>query len=182
MALPDLLHRNGDWKDYLNDVHQIYLETISRVDLAFDGLPLRTRYFPCDDGKSATFWHMITEGEIESSRTPDERRCERIRWVAWMITNAKTDTSLCWWENTRRGNTHVVIWLRSERFAVILAKRSNYYLLKSAYWVKDHRSDDFDERRRNIGKIGRLNKLGSPEDDPVCSFHSVVDEYIHMMQ
>lgn len=32
------------------------------------------------DGKEATFWHMIQEGRIEEDRTPDIRRCERIRW------------------------------------------------------------------------------------------------------
>ena len=145
MALPDLLDKNNrNWKEYLEDVYQVYQDTITRVGLIFDGAPVKTRWFPCDDGKGATFWHMITEGEIECERTPDERRCERIRWVAWMITNAKTDAELCWWENTRRGNTHIVIWAKDHNFAVILAKRKGCYMLMSAYWVKEYRRIDFE--------------------------------------
>ncbi|MNH30689.1 hypothetical protein D3C79_909980 [compost metagenome] len=35
---------------------------------------------PVIQGKEATFWHMISEGNDEAERLPDLRRCERIRW------------------------------------------------------------------------------------------------------
>jgi hypothetical protein len=148
MVLPDLVLRTSDWKTYIAEIHQVYLETVSRADLRFNGLPVRDKYFPSDEGKAATFWHLITQGKVESERTPDERRCQRIRWVSWMIASANTNPQIEWWENTRKGNVHVVIWIRSENFAVILAKRTGYYLLKSAYWVQEHRAVDFEKELR----------------------------------
>jgi hypothetical protein len=147
MALPELLFRACDFKEYIEQVYQIFLETITRAELTFNGLPIRTQFLPSDEGKHATFWHLITEGIIEIERTPDERRCERIRWVAWLIINATTETDVTWWENTRKGNAHVVIYIENQEFAVILAKRNKYYLLKSAYCVKEHRRNDFRRER-----------------------------------
>ena len=88
------------------------------------------------------FWHLISEApeqdnRNEDDRIPDLRRCERVRWVAWCIQNAGTP-GFSWWENDRKGQTHVVIWAEEHDYAVMLGMRNTaegvrFYLLKTAY-------------------------------------------------
>jgi len=147
MDLPALEHFDGDWNDYVDKLYGIFLETIVYKPLIFNGLPVRYQRRPETDGKGYSFWHMIQEGNIEDERTPDFRRCERIRWFSWIIENAQSTDEISWWENKRGRNTHVVLWLESEQFAVILAKRKDYYLIKTAYVVKSGRQRAFRKER-----------------------------------
>ena len=57
---------------------------------------------------------------------------------------------ISWWQNRRSSNTHVVIWIEEKDFAVILAKRSKYYLLKTAYCVTPHRRKTFKKEREKF--------------------------------
>jgi len=64
-----------------------------------------------------------------------------------VIDNAGKD-GFSWWENQRRGNTHVVIWAQAHDFAVVMAKRRDYYVLKTAYAeIKLHRRASFEKER-----------------------------------
>jgi len=75
----------------------------------------------------------------EDDRIPDLRRC---------IDNAgKKDFP--WWEIQRRGNTHVMIWAQAHDSAIVLAKRRDYYVLKTAYAeIKPHHRATFEKERR----------------------------------
>jgi len=147
MSLPDLFSFTGNWERYEDELYALYLETVIQSGIRFRGLPIKARYEPATKGKGFSFWHLISEGEREEDRTPDFRRCERMRWVSWFIENAESYAELSWWENKRGNNTHVVIWHEQESFAVVLAKRDGYFLLKTAYWVKTRRADDFRRER-----------------------------------
>lgn len=85
MSLPDLFLFNGDWENYENALYQIYLDDIVNAQLQFRGLSISCQYRPESKNKHFGFWHVISEGEIEDDRTPDFRRCERIRWIAYLI-------------------------------------------------------------------------------------------------
>ena len=112
--------------------------------ITFRGLPVKSQYRPPTDGKGYGFWHVISDGPLEADRLPDLRRCERIRWISWIIRMTGSDDRIKWWENKRGTSTHVVLWLESHEFAVVLAKRRGYYLLKTAYNVtKPHRKKSF---------------------------------------
>ena len=150
MSLPELFPFHGDWDRYEGELYEIYLETIVRSGLTFGGLPVKAKFTPLTKKKGFTFWHLISEGEREEERTPDFKRCERIRWVAWLVENATSYPHVSWWKNNRWGNTHIVIWHEKENFAVILAKRTGYVLLKTAYWVKQHRRKDFEREREEF--------------------------------
>lgn len=155
MSLPELFLFHGEWSRYEEELHAIYLETIIHSGLTYCGLPVKTKYAPPTKNKGYGFWHLISEGESEEERIPDFRRCERIRWVAWLIRNAKTEKDLSWWENKRGSNTHIVIWHEKESFAVVLAQRTGYFLLKTAYLVKQQRRRDFERER---GEFWRSQK------------------------
>ena len=161
MTLPDLFPFKGDWESYEEGLYQIYLNDIVNAELSFKGLPIRCQYRPESKNKHFGFWHVISEGTQEEDRTPDFRRCERIRWIAYLITQAGTHQAISWWENKRGGNTHVVIWHESENFVVILAKRNGYYLLKSAYNAEPHRTKTFIKERNSF--LESLKRLKPPQ-------------------
>lgn len=150
-TLPDLVRledSNGDWDEYVELLYQLYIGDLVRASLTFRGLPLRVQYRPPTGGKGYGFWHVISEGKVEDDRTPDLRRCERIRWISWLILHPDQQPEIAWWEDRRGGNTHVVLWHRSANFAVVLAKRRKYYLLKTAYVVGPHRAKQFEREWR----------------------------------
>ncbi|GAH65700.1 unnamed protein product [marine sediment metagenome] len=157
--LPPLVEFGGDWPSYEDELYSIYMDEIVNGGLTFQNLPISCQYRPPYKDKHFGFWHVITEGPEEGSRTPDFRRCERIRWIPWMVWNATKDSRINWWENKRGSDTHIVIWLvdddLDESFAVILAKRSEYLLLKSAYCVKGHRKETFKRERDQYKKANK---------------------------
>ncbi len=152
MALPATVPFGGVWTDYVETIYKIYVDQIANAALTFQTLPIRCKYVPATNGKHFGFWHVISEGESEEDRLPDFRRCERITWIAYLTSNADTDADITWWENKRGSDTHVVIWHEAENFVVILAKRKDYYLLKTAYCPKSHRAKTFVKERDNYWK------------------------------
>ena len=133
----------NDWDVYLEELYRIYLAEIVNGKLTLNDLPIRAQFRPMTHDRGFGFWHLISTGDAEEERVPNLRRCERVRWISWVIRNVKTNDDILWWENRRGSNTHVVLWFRAEKFAVILAKRKDYYLLKSAYPVRSEREKSF---------------------------------------
>lgn len=144
-SLVVLTDYGNNWEVYLESLYQIYLDEVVNGKLSFRGMPLYVQFRPMTHGKGFGFWHLISEGDVEVERTPDLRRCERIRWIPWIISNGESNPAILWWENKRGSNTHIVLWLRTENFVVILAKRNEYYLLKSAYHLESHRAKAFEK-------------------------------------
>lgn len=139
---------DGDWTRYEAALDEIFVREI-RSGLALDGLPVHCRRIPESDGRWWAFWHLIQEGAIEEARIPDLRRCERLRWVRWVIENANDDPEISRWENERRREKNILLWYREE-YLVVLSKRSNYLLLKTAYCT---------------GKKGRIADLRRERDE-----------------
>lgn len=149
MTLPALEIFTGDWPPYEARVYQAFLETFVKADIRFQGWRVSAQYRPETRGMHFSFWHTISEApdkqnRNEDDRIPNLRRCERIRWIGWVISQAGNN-GFKWWENERSGNTHVVIWAEEHDFAVVLAKRKDYYVLKTAYAeIKSHRRATFE--------------------------------------
>jgi len=155
---PPLMPFSGynDWTDYEDAIYTIYLETVAHARLTFLGALVKTRFNPTTKQKGYGFWHLISEAPSqdnrnEDERIPDLRRCERVRWVAWCIQNAGTP-GFSWWENDRKGQTHVVIWAEEHDYAIMLGKRHTaegvrFYLLKTAYCLRSHNIRRFAKER-----------------------------------
>lgn len=145
-----------DWSGYENAIYEVYLSTVARAGLVFLGDPVRVRFNPTTKHKGYGFWHLISEAPSQNNRNeddrlPDLRRCERVGWVAWCIQNAGAK-GFSWWENERKGQTHVVIWAEDHDYAVMLGKRDTtegvrYYLLKTAYCLRPHNIRKFEKER-----------------------------------
>ena len=96
--------------------------------------PVKLKRYPLLDGKEATFWHITSEGKEETKRVPDLRRCERVRWPRPTIEHYKDKAVKCW-TNKRGGDKRIVLWLYDQDYVVVLAGRSKYVLLWTAYYV-----------------------------------------------
>ena len=134
------------WKVYLEVLFNVFERTLARAGLTFRGLNVGCRRFPEAREKHYGFWHLIQEGWPEDDRTPDLERCRRLLWVAWVIQNAGHDPAIRVFPQTRRhGEKTWALWLFEHDYAVILAERSGYYLLKTAFLVtKDHKREELE--------------------------------------
>lgn len=152
---PDLILFSGDWSEYENRLYEVFKSTICNSNLTFQSVTVSIKRQPDYKGKHFSFWHLISEGEKEEERIPDFRRCERLSWVNWIITNYDKNKLITYWENERRGQKHVVIWCEEHSYVVILAKRNGYYLLKTAYCVSDRRAKIFRRESSTFNKNNR---------------------------
>ncbi len=156
---PELIEFSGrteEWKAYEESLFEVFKKTIVEDKLRFQGLPVNPRRFPEEKGKHFTFWHLITEGEKEEDRTPDFQRCKRIGWVSWIIKNCENESIISYWESRRGSSKNWVIWYEKGQFAVVLAKRSQYFVLLSAYQVTDPRRIKSFERDREEYRQNRI--------------------------
>jgi hypothetical protein len=146
---PELLPFNGDWSSYEDRLYEAFLDSFVRRTVQFRGWRVTAKYRPATRGKGYSFWHTISEApdrdnRNENDRIPDIRRCERVCWIAWVIKNAGSE-GFPWWETRRQNEIHVVIWARERDFAVVLVKRRDYYMLRTAYAeIKPHRRKTFE--------------------------------------
>ena len=141
MNPPDLLPFNdfgGDWEAYEAALFGIFLAEIAQAGLRFRGLNVGCRRHPEALGRWSSFWHLVQEGRVEEDREPDLRRCERLRWIRWVIENATAHPEIDEWQNTRKTEVSTLLWYREE-YLVVLSQRRNqargesYWLLKTAY-------------------------------------------------
>lgn len=143
--LPTLLllkDSNGDWKAYLERLHQQFLQDFVNSKPSWPNKPVRLKRHPEYEGKSATFWHMISEGSDEQNRTPDFRRCERIAWPRPMMDEFdqsspdSTKHRILWWCETRRGEVRYTLALDDFSYVVIVADRGEYVLPWTAFPIE----------------------------------------------
>jgi hypothetical protein len=80
---------------------------------------------------------MTHEGDIETDRTPDLRRCERMPWARPTIENAEA-YGIRFWEQERNGKHRICIWLDTDdgdNYFVILDVRKTFVLLWTAFYA-----------------------------------------------
>jgi len=145
--LPDLVE--CDWNDIEGTVDRAYavffrafLNESSRP--RFRGKRMGIKRHPEYDGKSATFWHLITEGAKEVSRAPVRERIERIAWARALIVEAgKDSTRVKIWMNERQRHGHRksvrwLIGLLDFSYVVVLDDRQDFVLLWTAYPIREN--------------------------------------------
>lgn len=135
--LPPLLpfeKYNGNWKLYEETLYNLFQNSIVNK-LTFLSLPVRCKYFPAIEGMHQCFWHLITESPRHSTKDEDRevdlRRCERIVWIPHILKNYNDQQIICW---ERDYDKHTILWLKKDCYMIVLSKRNNYYLLKTAYY------------------------------------------------
>lgn len=134
----------GNWPTFLEHIYQQFSECYTRKPFpTFQGDAVSFKRHPEVQGKAATFWHLISEGEIEDDRLPNMRRCERIPWAREIIEHCDDPEVKVW--DVRRGNElRTLLWCEEAEYVVVLARRKNYSILWTAYPViENHRKRKF---------------------------------------
>lgn len=143
---------DGDWELYLAAIYKIFIDDFVDSKPEFRGKRLGLKRHPISEGKEATFWHMTSEGTTEEDRTPDLRRCERIRWPKPIIENS-SDLKLKVWAEPKGNNKRVHIWLENEGYLVVLDDRGDYILPWTAFYIeRDHQREKYNKRWKRYGE------------------------------
>jgi hypothetical protein len=150
--LPELVlfeNSQGDWPRYVEVLHEHFLDDFVRSKPGWPGKRVALKRHPETDGKSATFWHFISEGDVEEDRIPDFRRCERIRWprpVMDYFSNQQPAESdrILWWKEKRKSETRYVLTTEDFSYKVVVADRGDYVLPWTAYYL------EYDNARRKL--------------------------------
>ena len=155
--LVTLAAHGGQWEVYVDAVYAVFKADLIDSTPKFRGLRIGLRRHPMYDNREWAFWHVIQEGNVEEDRMPDMRRCERIGWVRAVIQNAH-DPRVKVWENVRRGNRRILLWLEAQDFLVVLApRRKGYAMLVTAY-----PTDRGHTRRKLAGEYKEAQKKAGP--------------------
>ena len=144
-----------DWNAYqetIESAYRVFLRDFGTetVRPQFRGKRMGLKRHPELDGKSATFWHFVTEGNIEADRTPVRARIERIAWPRALLVEAVQKSSrVLVWANMRphqkhRGSTRWLIALPDFSYVVVIDERDDYVLPWTAYTV------EYEHRRRKM--------------------------------
>lgn len=140
VCLPDF---GGDWYRYIDAVYGFFQQDFLGSTPYLQGRRCAIRRGPVYDGKEASFWHLVSEGKIEDDRTPDLRRCERIRWPRPIIEAVRSGRVRCW-RSDRKGDDRIVLALEDFSYVVILSDCRTYVLLLTAYPIERvHRREKF---------------------------------------
>jgi hypothetical protein len=124
----------GNWDAYLDAIYAWFKQDFIDSKPVFQGRRLGLKRYPLVHGKEATFWHMTSEGMDESNRTPDLRRCERIRWPKPVIEHSG-NPKVKYWVSVKRNEDRIHIWLEKLDYVVVLADRKDFILPWTAFLV-----------------------------------------------
>lgn len=136
--LPDLVRfvdYDGDWTRYIEAVYGHFTKDFIVSRPSWPQRRWALKRHPMHRAKEATFWHIVQEGKIEDDRTPDFRRCERIRWPRPIIDAARQDRVRLW-QNKRGRESRIVLAVNDFSYVVVLADRGDYVMLWTAYPVE----------------------------------------------
>lgn len=144
-------HYGGSWNDYIEALYSFFCADFIHSSPKFRGAKLALKRHPVEQGKEATFWHLTSEGKEEAERTPDMRRCERIRWPRPIIDNSD-HSDLKVWAEKRKSERRIHIWFQNEGYLVVLNERKDYILPWTAFYVeRDHQRRKYLKRWERYG-------------------------------
>ncbi len=154
MAYPNLIcleDFGGNPQAHIDAVYEAYINEVVKARLFFLDTPISFKYAPATDDKGFAFWHAVQEEgktRAEDDRIIDPRRCERITWPAYMVSNARPDGrgDVLWWRVRRHGRKRVVMWLEADEYALILEDRGTFWLFWTTYTVRSGRARQFAEQ------------------------------------
>lgn len=135
---------DNNWDRYCEALYAIFKADFVDGKPTFSSHTVRLKRHPMEQGKEATFWHFTSEGEDEATRTPDFRRCERIRWPKAMMEafDEQPDPTgpVLWWKEKRRSEWRYVLAPSDFSYKMIVAIRTGFVLPWTAYPVEPSHS------------------------------------------
>ena len=123
---------SGNWEKYRDGLYKLFCQDFKNGKVEFRGEQIFLRIYPFEEGKEASFWHCISEGEVEQDRIIDTERCKRIRWPKSMITH-DGNVDLKIWQNTRKGCLNYLLLVERERYLVVIRFKKGKWQLWTTY-------------------------------------------------
>lgn len=156
--LPPLILLNDySANEYLEVVYKVFEKDFEYSKPKFGNYVVKLKRHPLYDNKSATFWHMISEGEVESERMPDIRRCERIGWIRPIMEKFDPDQSsndIAWWIEKKKGEERFHLALMDFSYLVVVAIRKDFVLPWTAFLVEyEHQRRKLKKRYENYWRV-----------------------------
>ena len=143
--LPALIENNfKTLEEYLNYLHQLYLDDFSNQTTYYNGKPIKTAKSLSYNLRETTFEHLVTE-EYKGKRIYDDERCKRIKWIKHIIDNC-TSSHCPYLRCFREKKNRVIMWCTRVDYIIVLDDRKNHYFLVTAYCVK------YENKRRELQK------------------------------
>lgn len=148
--LPDLIYCEDltHWPEYESNIYDIFFNDFISSCPIFCNKRVAVRHHPKLYDKEEAFYHVTCQDyQYNHDRSPDLRRCERIRWIRSFIENySSCDSSICidcdgikLWNEPYKSTYRTYLLLEEERYVVVLEKRDSYFLLITAFYIEqDH--------------------------------------------
>ena len=128
----------GDWAAYKEALYKVFKRDFIDNQPSFLGKPVDIIHEQFFEGKERSFWHIITAGDRDIDREPDEERCARISWVKPLLEDGGNCPDYAMWikwhDKTKRDRYY--IWCRKDNYIVILEDRKTHFKLITAYYVQ----------------------------------------------
>ncbi len=138
---------SGNWEKYCEALYFHFCNDFKNGKVEFRGKQIFLRIYPFVQGKEASFWHCISEGEVEDERIIDIDRCKRIKWPKSIITH-DGNADLKIWQNTRNGYLNYLLLVEKERYLVVVRLKKGKWQLWTTYlatynntlrkWLKEY--------------------------------------------
>src|SRR3990167_4026802 len=94
----------GDVNFYLEQVYNIYKNTIVNANLTLFSKVITCQWHPPCKNKHANFWHIISTSDATLlEENIDFNRCAKIPWIAEIIKNSHDENIIWCWNNERSG-------------------------------------------------------------------------------
>ncbi len=142
IILPELLFLEdyyGNYDLYIDAVYEAFKKDFVDNKPLFKGKrKLSLKKHPIYQEREYTFYHVTHTGNDEANRTPDLRRCERIKWFSPIIEKCE-EWGLKVWEQDRKGKKRICIWLELEEspdVVIVLDDREKYILFWTAFTLE----------------------------------------------
>ena len=140
------------WQRYEDKLYDYFQADFLHSGPDVLGMPVRVRHDPKFKGKDWAFWHLTSYGKIEEERTPDLRRCERIRWPRPIIDSCGEERVRAWQKGPTR-DRRVLIALPDFSYLVVLARKKDLLVLITAYCI------EHGHERRKLERQWRTDRL-----------------------
>lgn len=146
--LSNLIYLNdfSSWIEYEDYLYEIYLDDFKYDTPYIFDKPIRIRVNPKIAEKDQTFFHMTSNSEYAKTndpndRTPDLRRCERIKWPRDIIDNYLCNNDcdcnkIKIWREPYKNNTRIHMLFEDVRFLIVIEERKDYMLFITSFYME----------------------------------------------
>lgn len=138
LIFPDLITLNqygNSFSDYIKIVYSVFEDHFIKSKPRYNGQIVSAQAQPAVDNMHKTFYHITHEGEIETNRTPDLRRMERISYLKFMIISCPHKELLVWEKTIGRDN-RIHILNEEESYLTVLTERRGYFILWTSFYIE----------------------------------------------